>query len=291
MSDVNDSESVHPSEEELHQLALAAEQEMSRFHADADASEDAAQHCKRQAWQCWLEAQQKEESAKRLRVQAQNSKRLHDSLRLDALCHPLRHNNSSTTVLNCSGFPEGYAKRLGEALQDNTHVSSVHLHLEKLILPSTLDIQEILDFVAPLLHFFRTSKALRSIHVQFKHPNLNINELLTKQLFESVVANQAGILSTLRCEWGCTIPIAVLCKGMQVNSMLKALDICFDDTSSHDERNTIEEAFRSSSTSLESLRIDTMDVDVPVSILKGLKKASNSKLHELSLSCSISSSE
>jgi hypothetical protein len=257
---VNESDSQNLSEQELCQSVLAVQQKLRRLEDQSDASRKKAKLCR--------------------------ARRLLRSRQFEALCLALRRNDATaaSTELDCYNFPSGYGKRLGEALQGNTRVTMLGVNLDKLIpLQERFhDTNEIVSFVTPLLHFMRTSNALRSVSVSSWHPfvisNLRIDQFVAKLMFTALFESQGAIEEmTFRC----FAPITLFCNGMPSYTALKTLDIDFGDESSHEERMDIEAAFRLA-TSLESLSVATQDVHLATSVLTGLKSTS-CKLHELKL--------
>jgi hypothetical protein len=275
-------------EEQLKQAALVALQEKRQFNAQA-------QQCMQQAKRYWSETTRQgcyqackaERRAKRLRVDADEAQKLHDSLQFDALCLALRRNDPATTELPCdSVFPNGYARRLGEALRNNTHVSKVEIQARKLVL-STRDAKEVLSFIAPFLSFLRSCESLRSISMSFKALYFSAGKCLENEIMQSLIAIEGEIeqITISPC-----VDIALLCHGMHSWSALKTLDIHIGMDSSRDEQNAIEEAFHSCTASLKSLRVDTVNDLWIRCILRGLLR-SDCKLCELKLSCLIPCNE
>jgi hypothetical protein len=270
-------------EQKLNESAFLSLQEHHRHEAQADKDRTQAKRCRDKAAQYLEEAQVAEERVKRRCVQSKKAQNLFESLRFEALCHALQRNDPDTTETRLDGYfklPPACAQLLGEALQDNTHVSKVALEVPKLI-PPLLGAHDIASFVAPLMRFIRTSKSLRHVSMWAAHGS-SVNNLLMEEIFNAVFQNQ-GQIDTLDCH--CDAPIMLLCNGMQSSTSLKTVDIRFGVHSSHDERTTIEAAFRSM-TSLKSLRFETQDVRLATSILNGLK-VSNCELQELKLGCDL----
>jgi hypothetical protein len=271
-------------EQKLNEAALLALNEHHQREAEADQGRSEAKRCREKAALYLEQAQTAEKRVKRLCVQSNKAMCLYESLQFDALCHALRRNDAATTELTRPSHfpPAGYAQPLGEALEDNSIVSKLEIDLQKL-LPPALPTQGMASFVAPLMRFIRTSKALRSVVIctEYEHRGSGANKLLMKEIFKAVSENRWEI-DTLdcRCE---NAPIRSFCIVVQSCTTLKAVDIEFGAGSSREERAAIENAFQS--TSLKSLRVSTDDVPLVTAILKGLK-VSNRKLQELTLSCS-----
>jgi hypothetical protein len=281
MSNVHNASSARSDllERQLKEVALLLLEEHGQCREIADQGSHDATRYKRKAEHFEELAQQAKKRSELWHVQAKNVINLHNSLQLDALCHALQRNEAATTTVpNDVYFPAGYAQRLGEALQGNTHLSELKIRLQTLVPPS-LGTQEITSFVSPLMRFIRTSKALRSVGVGLEHPDSSVNEVLVKEVLNAVFENECEI-DKIACT--CNVPIALFCQGFESCTTLKTLNIRFGAVSSLGERNLIEEAFRSCTASLESLRIVTVDDDLVTSILMGLK-VSGCKLQELKL--------
>jgi hypothetical protein len=275
-----------PLEEQLEQTALVSQQEHARWLGEA-------QGLKRKAECLRSELEEMDQKLQRVHEHADEARRLHQTLQLDALCLKVRRNDPSTTVLaNAKDYPVGYARRLGEALQENTHVSDLDIDLEKLI-PSPkdvdpLDISKVSTFVAPLIKYIRHGKAMRSVTLHSSHSQKTTNAALEAGVLAAVFGNRDAIRE-LTCLKYLTA-VGPFRDGMR-STMLKKLDIClgssFDYSGS--ERGSIQEAFGSSA-SLESLGLETEDAVMTETVLSGLTNGLSATWHpyqlkELKLKC------
>jgi hypothetical protein len=281
MSDVHEESSSAKSnsmEKHLQQTALVALREKEQLEAQAGQADEEEARCYQKSVHYMDRSTEAQERAKRLRVEAVEAQRMHDSLQFDALCRTLRRNDPTKTAIRCADFPVGYAQRLGEALRDNTHVSSIEVDLRQMV-PPFIGLQQISSFVAPLLRYIRSAKALRSFSISSDNDEDDASSrVLVKEILEALFEKQAGIDKITSHT---SVPIKILINAIQSSS---GLDIRLGYASSREERRAISYAFRSSISSLVNLRIDCDSASVITAILTGLK-ASNSKLQELTLCC------
>jgi hypothetical protein len=228
------------------------------------------------------EANEEDASAKRCRWDADEALRVHNSLQFEALCLALQRNDETTTKLaNADEYLVGYAQRLGEALQNNTRVSELSIHIAKLI-PSSFDEQQALSAIRHLLEYIRTSKAMRAVWIGHEHPSDDLNELLVKKLMNASLSQQARIEELTTSD--CTLPILPFCKRLP-SAMIKKLDVDLHNTSdnnplSQEEHDAIRKAFRLS-WSLQNLSLRTGDADTAVSVLVGLKAGAANDQYKL----------
>jgi hypothetical protein len=273
-----------PLEEQIKQTALASKQEHARLVSEAES-------LKRKAGSLRHELAQMDKKVKRLHVHADEARHLQNTLEFEALCLAVRRNDPATTELpNATNFPAGYALRLGEALQENTHVSVLDIHVEKLI-PSLKDMQpfthaKVSSFVTPLLGYIRNGRAMRHVSLQSAHPNAKINKALETWFLDAVFGNR-DYIRELTCNL-CSVTIPPFLKGMQ-STQLNKLDIGLGTLSDYSdlERGSIREAFRFG-TRLESLSVHTEDPGVAEIVLAGLKDGASwysCRLAELKLAC------
>jgi hypothetical protein len=131
---------------------------------------------------------------KRLRTDVNEAKRLPDeALQLDALCFALRHSNDPSANLLPRDYPVGYAQRLGQALQGNTHVSTIHVHLESMVpWPENGDRNEILEFVACFPSYIASGTAKRVV-MHSDHDNDLMNKYLVIATLDAVFGNRRHI--------------------------------------------------------------------------------------------------
>jgi hypothetical protein len=189
-------------------------------------------------------------------------------------------------------FPGGYAQRLGQVLQENTHVSTITIQLKNMV-PSSengdqLNRSEILEFVEPMLSYIRSGTAMKRVVIHSNHSDDVVNKYLVVAVLDAMFGNR-GHIRELTCTSSCTVSIAQFTRLMRA-SMLTTLDIHFLSFSEYSpsERSSIEAAFGSSYL-LESLRVHTQDDNMATLILNGLKAGHNRveryQLRELKLKC------
>jgi hypothetical protein len=257
-------------EEQLKQTALASRQRETLLLTSADRT-------KRKADCLRFKLERLDVCVKRLRTEAIEARRMHDALQFDALCLALRRNDPATTeLIDTDFYPVGYARRLGEALQGNTHVATLKLDLEKLIPPASMhetnvvDPSKMLGFAEPLMSSIRNGSAMRSLKIHSEFWDESFEPLLGS-LMEAAFENRSAMR-----ELTCSPPIMPTSTtpfhaGMR-SDVLEKLDVrfCDDDMYSRGDRIRIREAFRQCSR-LQSLRVQTEDEDIAVMILEGLK--------------------
>jgi hypothetical protein len=148
---------------------------------------------------------------------ARAARREHDSLQFDAQCLALQRNDAATTRVVTTDqrdgpHPERYAvSRLGEALQNNTRVEQLDVHVKYLV-PSSLDAQQALSAMGPLLRYIRTNKTLRRGSMSINRPVHDVNKLLADEALKAFFANQ-GKIDELTL--GSYVPVTVFCKSIQ----------------------------------------------------------------------------
>jgi hypothetical protein len=271
------------SEEKLKQMALLALRKYEKCAHKMDRSG-------RDEYQCRFfskdEAAAQQHGLMRVQWSTEATKALDmsQSLQFDALCLALQRNDAATTkLLDANKYPKGYALRLGEALQNNTRVSTIDVHVERLV-PESFDAQQALAAMRPLLHYFRTSKVLRSCSIILGFFESNVNKLLMEEILKAFFETRKEIDALTLGDY---VPVALFCKGMR-STALKTLDIRVDSLYSPVDLRAIKRMFRSNAT-LESLRIDAHfgEVAAATAILEGLAGADNCKLCELKLMCDV----
>jgi hypothetical protein len=178
------------------------------------------------------------------------------------------------------------------ALKENTRVSALDIHLEKLIpLPEDvdpLDFTAISSYVAPLLGYIRHGQAMRSVTMHSRHSQTATNAALEAGFLAAVFGNRNAIRE-LSCSTSLTA-IGPFCDGMRT-TMLQKLDICLGAMTdySDSEQRSIQEAFGSSA-SLQSLALVTEDAGMTEIVLEGLRIGLSTtyhpyRLNELKLTC------
>jgi hypothetical protein len=86
--------------------------------------------------------------------------------RLDALYSKLRSNDPETTSVQVTDFGRGCGSALGQALTNNTHVSSIVISIGYLMSPDDVDPAD--TFLATFLEFLRKSPSLRNVAIDEK---------------------------------------------------------------------------------------------------------------------------
>jgi hypothetical protein len=148
-------------EDHLKQAARLSEQDEIRLNEDASRLTNEAKRHRD-------EAEEMERQAKRRRTEAEDAGRLRKSLEFEALCLALRRNDASITTLpSADKFPDGYAQPLGNALQNNTHVSSMEIQLKNAV-PYIFDDEtysesNVRKFASPLAQYMESSKSLKTV--------------------------------------------------------------------------------------------------------------------------------
>jgi hypothetical protein len=189
-------DSSYSLEASLKQSASVSKESRKRFEAESS-------RLLRKSMDLELEVDNLKKQAKRMRMDANEAKRLEESLQFDALWLALRRSDPGTTKLPCAdNCPAGYARRVGQALKENSRVTEVVVHASKL-LPggmNSLDEGQILSFVSPLLGYIRTAAAVRSVLICSSHPDGDVNDFLMTQVLQAVFGNRERIedLSCLR---------------------------------------------------------------------------------------------
>lgn len=201
--------------------------------------------------------------------QAKDVGRLRISLAFEALCLALLRNEPSISSLPDSfSFPDGYAKPLGNALQQNSSVSSIDICLE---LPAPLFVENaetVTQYVQPLLEHIRTSEAMRKVRVLGFHANKTVEFLLSRLFLRACLCSQSIQELAVHTSF---VP-ALAFRNLTSSRSLRTLYIKFSDRNlySATDRQAIGEAFASFS-ALENLEIDITDPSLFQSILVGLR--------------------
>jgi hypothetical protein len=208
-------DTAHSLKEHLQRAITATSIEKARVQVQADGLRTKVARLRE-------EANEVEEQVKRLCRQSTDCDRIRESLEFDVLCLALQSNDAETTkVLGILvTYPEGYAERLGEALQGNTHVSHIDIEVAKLM-PAIYDAQQMETIVAPLLRYIRTSKSLRSVLMGANHADSTLNARLHAAFLGAVFENQEHI-NELTCY--SSVPAFPFSNGMR-NDTFKKLDV------------------------------------------------------------------
>jgi hypothetical protein len=204
-----------------------------------------------------LEADKVEKQAKRMRLNADEARRLEESLEFDKLCLALRRNDSTVTKLpNADRYPAGYGHRLGEALEENTRVAEVDVDVSKLVPlmdgTHSLGREQVLSYITPLLTYIQKGAAMRRLMIRSSSPDspIQLDHFLMTHVLQVLFGNRDRI-----DELVCMTPVPILpfARGMS-STMLKTLDIPFESSNLYSmaEMDAIKSAFRESA-SLESL--------------------------------------
>jgi hypothetical protein len=175
-------------EDQLQVATLSSKQEQARLNEEADVLGEKTKRLRE-------EADEIEREEKRLRKGASAAGRLHESLAFERLCLALRRNDNSTTeIKDSSTFPVGYAQTLGDALDKNTHVSSMQVSVKNLVLATASEeaniASDIRAYTTPLLDYIHSSEALRSVSMYSSHPTQHVDAEVVRLFLRACFENQ-----------------------------------------------------------------------------------------------------
>jgi hypothetical protein len=197
--------------------------------------------------------------------------------KVETMCASLQQNDSAvTTLFFSSAYPltNQHALVLGESLQGNTHVSTLHLAIHHLVEEGG---DEENDSVAPLLKFMRESKALLKVRLNGNADDLDDALLpvsIFRRFFLAIAENPSIDVLSLS---GLTLPLEGFGVLLKTTQSLKFLELFMCGFVSVPARDDIAEALGENQT-LERLEIQDDFVE-PVLLHLG----SHPRLRELKL--------
>jgi hypothetical protein len=190
----------------------------------------------------------------------------------NAHCSLLKQNDPETTVLGeylpdpCS---TACLRRLGEAVQGNTQVTSCIIDLEA-IESSAMDALE--DYVSLLVDFLQRSETLRDVYLTVNEDSADPNRI-PKRLVGLIVhaLSNNGCIVVFRAIALDCIPIDAFTKLLHTNQLLKSMDV---DLGSFEEVDPqlVEKAFLAAK-NLESLELNGLRTDdgLYIAVLRALQ--------------------
>lgn len=209
----------------------------------------------------------------------------------DALCNALQGNSPSSSVVYASMYvPNGYGRRLGESLTNNTHVSFVGLELGALLLedepPVALQEDPIAERLTEMFRFLRNSDSLREVVLDhdIDRGDSAVVSRITDHCLQALAKNPN--LQELTLGHAIQVPLHAVNDLLQTTDSLQVLDLCVR-SAARFRTSTSTDAGWSANQTLQSLsfhaRSDTESIE---SILWELSSVSSrTQLRKLSLLC------